>query len=122
VRVLFVRIAGAPVRRESRLKHFKTKRASTGVKNGRLPIQRAAGADMSAGNADLSYPPHHGGRASPREGCGHFHKHLQVYVDEFTFRFNRRRTPRAAFQTLLGLGAQRGPTTYRQLDEVESTG
>src|SRR6266705_5785241 len=29
--------------------------------------------------------------------------HLQVYLDEFTFRFNRRRTPMAAFQTLLGL-------------------
>jgi transposase-like protein len=50
------------------------------------------------------------------------HKHLQVYLDEFTFRFNRRRTPPAAFQTLLGLGAQRGPTTYQQLYEVEPTG
>ena len=50
------------------------------------------------------------------------HKHLQVYLDEFTFRFNRRRTPQAAFQTLLGLGTQRGPTTYKQLYEVESTG
>jgi len=50
------------------------------------------------------------------------HKHLQVYLDEFTFRFNRRRTPQAAFQTLLGLGAQRGPTTYHQLYAVESTG
>jgi transposase-like protein len=50
------------------------------------------------------------------------HKHLQVYLDEFTFRFNRRRTPQAAFQTLLGLGAQRGPTTYQQLYEVEPTG
>jgi hypothetical protein len=47
------------------------------------------------------------------------HKHLQVYLDEFTFRFNRRRTPPAAFQTLLGLGTQQGPTTYRQLYEVE---
>lgn len=50
------------------------------------------------------------------------HKHLQVYLDEFAFRFNRRRTPQAAFQTLLGLGAQRGPTTYQQLYEVEPTG
>ena len=32
-------------------------------------------------------------------------KHLQVYLDEFVFRHNRRRTPMAAFQTLLGLGA-----------------
>jgi transposase-like protein len=49
-------------------------------------------------------------------------RHLQVYLDEFTFRFNRRRTPQAAFQTLLGLGAQRAPTTYQQLYAVESTG
>jgi transposase-like protein len=50
------------------------------------------------------------------------HQHLQAYLDEFTFRFNRRRTPMAAFQTLLGLGSQRPPTTYNQLYEVESTG
>jgi transposase-like protein/ribosomal protein L37AE/L43A len=49
-------------------------------------------------------------------------KHLQAYLEEFTFRFNRRRTPMAAFQTLLGLGSQRNPTTYKQLYVVESTG
>ena len=42
-------------------------------------------------------------------------EHLQVYLDEFTFRFNRRRTPMAAFQTLLGLESQQQPITYRQL-------
>lgn len=36
---------------------------------------------------------------------------LQVYLDEFVFRHNRRKTPMAAFQTLLGLGTSRGPTT-----------
>jgi hypothetical protein len=41
--------------------------------------------------------------------------HLQVYLDEFTFRFNRRRTPMAAFQTLLGLATLHGPTTYNRL-------
>jgi len=50
------------------------------------------------------------------------HKHLQAYLDEFTFRFNRRRTPMAAFQTLLGLGAQQPPTTYNMLYGVEPTG
>lgn len=35
---------------------------------------------------------------------------LQVYLDEFVFRHNRRKTPMAAFQTLLGLGTGRGPT------------
>ncbi len=38
---------------------------------------------------------------------GTFHgvseKHLQAYLNEFTFRFNRRKTPMAAFQTILGL-------------------
>jgi hypothetical protein len=41
--------------------------------------------------------------------------HLQVYLDEFVFRHNRRRTPMAAFQTLLGLGALHPPTTYAQM-------
>jgi transposase-like protein len=31
--------------------------------------------------------------------------HLQAYLDEFVFRFNRRQSPEAAFQTLLGLGS-----------------
>lgn len=66
-------------------------------------------------------------------------EHLQVYLDEYVFRFNRRRTPMAAFQSLLGLGGslrperggdvlrmaafqsllglggQQAPTTYRQI-------
>lgn len=40
---------------------------------------------------------------------------LQIYLDEFVFRHNRRRQPRAAFQTLLGLGTGRAPTPYRQI-------
>lgn len=36
-------------------------------------------------------------------------KHLPSYLDEFVFRFNRRRTPMAAFQTLLGISAQKPP-------------
>jgi transposase-like protein len=40
---------------------------------------------------------------------------LQVYLDEFVFRHNRRRQPMAAFQTLLGLGTARAPTAYRQI-------
>jgi len=49
--------------------------------------------------------------------------HLQVYLDEYVFRFNRRGTPMAAFQTLLGLGAQHEPTTYHQiLARPERTG
>lgn len=40
---------------------------------------------------------------------------LQVYLDEFVFRHNRRRLPMAAFQTLLGLGTGRKPTHYKQI-------
>jgi transposase-like protein len=35
---------------------------------------------------------------------------LQVYLDEFVFRHNRRQQPIAAFQTLLGLGTMQGST------------
>ena len=40
---------------------------------------------------------------------------LQVYLDEFVFRHNRRKTPAAAFQTLLGLGTGRQSTEYEQI-------
>jgi transposase-like protein len=40
---------------------------------------------------------------------------LQVYLDEFVFRHNRRRLPMAAFQTLLGLGTGHKPTVYEQI-------
>lgn len=42
-------------------------------------------------------------------------EHLHVYLDEYVFRHNRRRTPMAAFQTLLGLGALHEPMTYDQI-------
>jgi transposase-like protein len=41
--------------------------------------------------------------------------HLQLYLDEFVFRHNRRRLPMAAFQTLLGLGTGHQPTPYEQI-------
>jgi transposase-like protein len=44
-------------------------------------------------------------------------EHLPVYLDEFVFRHNRRRTPMAGFQTLLGLGAQHDPITYRDITD-----
>lgn len=43
---------------------------------------------------------------------------LQVYLDEFVFRHNRRKQPMAAFQTLLGLGTGRGPTPYRRIQRA----
>ena len=37
--------------------------------------------------------------------------HLQSYLDEFVFRFNRRRTRHAAFRSLLGIAAGHAPLT-----------
>ena len=48
--------------------------------------------------------------------------HLQAYLDEFVFRFNRRRTPHAAFRSLLGIGTTIKPATYRMLIAPEATG
>jgi hypothetical protein len=47
--------------------------------------------------------------------------HLQSYLDEFTFRFNRRRTRHAAFRSLLGIAVARMPTTYNMLIKPEAT-
>lgn len=45
-------------------------------------------------------------------------QHLQAYLNEFTFRFNRRKTPMAAFQTVLGLAKERVGPTYKELYRV----
>ena len=42
-------------------------------------------------------------------------EHLQAYLDEFVFRFNRRHNPAAAFERLLGLSLTLQPATYRML-------
>jgi len=44
-------------------------------------------------------------------------KYLQTYLEEFVFRFNRRKTPMAAFQTLLGIAAGKAPQTLTALKE-----
>ena len=49
-------------------------------------------------------------------------KHMQAYVNEFVFRHNRRRTPMAAFQTVLGLAARTEGLTYADLYAVGSRG
>lgn len=41
--------------------------------------------------------------------------HLPAYLDEYVFRHNRRRSPMASFQTLLGLGTRHEPITYRDI-------
>ena len=59
-------------------------------------------------------------------GLGVYHglrrKHLQSYLDEFVFRFNRRATPHAAFRTLLGIGTAIKPVTYSMLISPEAQG
>ena len=47
--------------------------------------------------------------AGTHHGVGE--QHLQHYLNEYVFRFNRRRAPMAAFQSLLGLASQHQPTT-----------
>jgi hypothetical protein len=41
--------------------------------------------------------------------------HLQAYLDESVFRFNRRHNPAAAFERLLGLSLTLEPATYQML-------
>jgi len=54
-----------------------------------------------------------------RRGLGVYHglrkTNLQHYLNEFVFRFNRRRTRHAAFDTLLGIGARTAPAPYHLL-------
>ncbi|WP_427132201.1 IS1595 family transposase [Pseudarthrobacter sp. S9] len=81
--------------------------------------QRAA---KKAGDADPVLPRVHRAISNFKSWLRGTHRsvsneHLQVYMDEFTFRYNRRGTPMAAFQALLGLGTQQAPTTYRQIAE-----
>jgi hypothetical protein len=51
-----------------------------------------------------------------RLGLGVYHgfreKHIQAYLDEFTFRWNRRRSYRSTFATLMGIGLRIGPMDY----------
>jgi hypothetical protein len=76
-------------------------------------------------------------KAGPKDGSGHlrwvhvvisnakafiggtFHglgaRHLQRYLDEFCYRFNRRWEPRGVFSRLLGACASAGRITYAEL-------
>ena len=43
------------------------------------------------------------------------HQHLQAYLNEFTFRFNRRFCPFNAFRSLLGIAGDTSAPTYAEL-------
>ncbi len=47
-------------------------------------------------------------------------EHLQSYLDEFVFRFNRRRTRHAAFGSLLAIATGKPPVTYKMLIAPEA--
>jgi hypothetical protein len=49
-------------------------------------------------------------------------KHLQSYLDEFVFRFNRRANRHAAFRSLLAIGIANKPITYNMLISPEVAG
>jgi len=48
-------------------------------------------------------------------------KYLQTYLDEFVFRFNRRHTPMAAFQSLLGIAGKKKPLSLLQVKQRDSS-
>jgi hypothetical protein len=54
-----------------------------------------------------------------RYGLGTFHgfwrKHIETYLNEFVFRYNRRRHRGISFETLLGLGMKHPPKDYWEL-------
>lgn len=47
-------------------------------------------------------------------------KHVDTYLDEFVFRYNRRFYRHASFETMLGLAADHAPATYRDIVGRES--
>ena len=47
-------------------------------------------------------------------------EHFQSYLDEFVFRFNRRRHRQASFRSLLGIAAGHAPLTYKILISPEA--
>jgi hypothetical protein len=50
------------------------------------------------------------------------HKHLKASLDEFTFRFNRRKSRHAAFATLLGIATAIKPATYKMFSTTVFNG
>ena len=59
-----------------------------------------------------------------RLGLGVYHgfrrRHIQAHLDEFVFRWNRKRHYRSAFDTLMGIGLRSKPMAYRILVDGRS--
>jgi hypothetical protein len=51
-----------------------------------------------------------------RWGLGTYHglrrKHVDIYLNEFVFRYNRRSYRHVSFETMLGLASHHHPTSY----------
>ena len=48
-------------------------------------------------------------------------KHVDAYLEEFVFRYNRRFYRHVSFETVLGLAARRGPETYRDIVKLDAS-
>ena len=67
-----------------------------------LPISSCHGAIALFRDEALALGTYHGLRR----------KHVDVYLNEFVFRYNRRYYRHVSFETVLGLAAHRKPETY----------
>ena len=81
---------------------------------------RSDRAPRNAGVDVTLVPGVHASSRTSGRGCEGTHRgvgadHLEVYLEEFVFRFNRRFYPMAAFDTLLGLTSKIEPTAYPEL-------
>jgi transposase-like protein len=89
-----------------------SKTALSGYKHDQTPGLRAPHIHRAFGNLKTWLNgTHHG--VDP--------KYLQNYLDEFVFRFNRRRTPMAAFQTLSGIATQKSYLPLQDLIQPVSS-
>ena len=85
--------------------------ATMSMSSGRPPLT------SSCRGSTKSSPTSKDGREASTTGLRR--KHLQAYLDEFVFRFNRRKTRHAAFRSLFRLATNAEPLTYSMLIEPE---
>ncbi len=89
--------------KEAGFHHTRSQPQPTDLRKGAQSVVPLA--DRAVGNLQQRLGTHHGVSRDQ----------LQVYLDEFVFfRHNRRKTPMAAFQTLLGRNGHK-PTKYEEI-------
>ena len=82
---------------------------------GRQARPTAVGADAGALGPPGSTASSRTRSGGPWASTHGLREHLQAYLDEFVFRFNRLDTPAAAFERLLGLSLTLEAATYQVL-------